>query len=212
MRATPDRPASRFKSLATFTQCIKGLESDVTLSRTVLRWAPVSVCCQNREGLRMSQLVGSSSPWSIMIIIPGGAAVGRVLQPVLFAALWLERSFERLAIPKARLRGCSGPGHQRADEVRVERRRPPSDPLSRGRCLPKLNKAPPLARHRAKISSPNWLSAQSLLSRGGKAWRSRKGATDGWPAQVFKEPELQLSLRVARAASENIAWHYGAES
>ncbi|MBB4396602.1 hypothetical protein [Bradyrhizobium sp. ERR14] len=86
-------------------------------------------------------------------------------------------------------------------------------PLSVGRCFPNLNQAPPLARHRAKISSPNRLSALfKLLSREGKAFLSRKGATDGGPAQVLKEPELQLSLRVTSAASDDIAWHYGAAS
>lgn len=160
----------------------------------------------------MSQLVRSSSPWSVRILIPRGGSVGRVLQRVPIAALWLERSFERLAIPEARLRGCSGPGHRRADEIRIERRRPPSEPLSGGRCFPNLNQAPPLARHRAKISLPNRLSALSLLSRGSKAFPSRKGATDGGPAQVFNEPKLQLSLRVASAASEDIGRHYGAAS
>lgn len=161
----------------------------------------------------MSQLVRSPSRWSVMILIPGGGSVGRALQRVPIAALWLARSFEWFAIPEPRLCGCSGPGHQRADEVRIDRRRPPSEPPTGGRCFPNLNQAPPLARHRAKISSPNRLSALfKLLSRGGKAFPSRKGATDGGPAQVFKEPELQLSLRVTSAASEDIAWHYGAAS
>ncbi|MBB4372993.1 hypothetical protein GGD63_005808 [Bradyrhizobium sp. cir1] len=212
MRATRDRTAARFESLATYTGCIKGLESDVTLSCTILRWAAISVCRRDCEGLRMSQLVRSSSPWSVRILIPRGGSVGRVLQRVPIAALWLERSFERLAIPEARLRGCSGPGHQRADEVRIERRRPHPKPLSGGRCFPNLNQSPPLARHRAKISSPNRLSALLLLCHGGKAFSSRKGATDGGPAQVLKDSELQLSLRVTSATLEDTAWHYGAAS
>lgn len=160
----------------------------------------------------MSELVRSPFPWPV-ILNPCGGSVGRALQRVPIAALWLERSFEWLAIPEARLCGCSGPGDQRAGEVRIDRRRRPSETPKCGTLLPELNQAPPLARHRAKISSPNRLSALfKLLSREGKAFLSRKGATDGGPAQVLKEPELQLSLRVTSAASDDIAWHYGAAS
>lgn len=123
----------------------------------------------------MSQLVRPPSPWLAMILIPRGGSVGRALQRVPIAALWLERSFEWLVFPEARLCGCSGPGHQRADEVRIDRCNLHPKPLSGGRCFPNLNQAPPLARDRAKISSANRLSARfKLLSRGGKAFPSRK--------------------------------------
>lgn len=134
----------------------------------------------------MSQLVRSPSPWSV-ILIPRGGSLGRALQRVPIAALWLERSFEWLAIPEARLCGCSGPEHQRAGEVRIDDVDLHPKPLSGGRSFPNLDQAPPLARHRAKIRSPNRLSALlRLLSREGKAFPTRKGAPDGGPAQVLK--------------------------
>jgi len=127
------------------------------------------VCRRDCEGLRMSQLVRSTPRWSVMILVPGRGSAGRAMQRVPIAARWLARSIEWFAIPDPRPCGCPGPGHQRADEVRFDRRRPPSEAPTGGRCFPNLKQPPPLARHRAKISSPNRLSALfKLLSRG---WR-----------------------------------------
>lgn len=174
----------------------------------------MSVCRRDCKGLRMSQLVRSPSRWPVMILIPGGRSVGRALQRVRIATLWLAHSLKSLVIPEPRLCGCSGPVHHRADAVRIDRRRSSSETPTGGRCFPNLNQAPPLARHRGKISSPNRLSAPlKLLSRAGKAFLSRKGGQQpASPRRFFKEHELQLSLPVTDAASEDIAWHCGAAS
>ncbi|MGY3034187.1 hypothetical protein ACVIIV_003357 [Bradyrhizobium sp. USDA 4354] len=219
LKACDTRPAGglfsgSLRACHVLTGCQKELESDVTLSCTVLRLdlGRRGDC----EGLRMSQLVRSTPRWSVMILIPGGGLAGRAIHRVPIAARWLARSFEWFGSQEPRLSGCLRPGHQRADEVRIDRREPPSEAPTGGRCLPNLKQAPPLARHRAKISSPNRLSALfKLLSRG---WRGisiaqrcdRRRASER--RQAFKEPELQVSLRVTSAASEDIAWHYGAAS
>lgn len=89
----------------------------------------------------MSELVRSPFPWPV-ILNPCGGSVGRALQRVPIAALWLERSFEWLAIPEARLCGCSGPGDQRAGEVRIDRRRRPSETPKCGTLLPESEPSP----------------------------------------------------------------------
>lgn len=69
----------------------------------------------------MSHLVRSTP---VMILIPDGRSVGGAMQRVPIAALRLARNFEWFGIPGSRPCGCPGRGHQRAGEVRIDRRRP----------------------------------------------------------------------------------------
>lgn len=126
----------------------------------------------------MSQLVRSKPRWSVMILIPDAGSVGRAMQRVPVAELPLARRFEWFGILEPRLCGCPGPGHQTGVEVRIDGRRPPSEAPAEGRCFLNLNQTPPLARHRAKISWPNRLSALlKLLSLG---WQGRRRACAGF--------------------------------
>lgn len=161
----------------------------------------------------MSQLVRSTPRWSVMILIPGGGSAGRAMQRVPIAARWLARSFEWFAIPDPRLCGCPGPGHQRADEVRFDRRRPPSEAAT---LLPESKTSPSSGAtpRQNQFAEPAFRSVQTaFLWLARHLHRAKVRQTAGLrTAQGFKEPELQVSLRVTSAASEDFAWHYGAAS
>ncbi len=162
----------------------------------------------------MSQLVRSTPRWSVMILIPGRGSAGRAMQRVTIAARRLARSFEWFGIPELVLCGCPGPGHQRADEVRIDRRRPPSEAPAGGRCFPNLKQPPPATPRQNQFAEPAFRSVQTAFPWLARHFhRAKVRQTAGLrTAQVFKVPELQLSLRVTSASSEDIAWHYGAAS
>lgn len=161
----------------------------------------------------MSQLVRSRPRWSVMILISGGGSAGRAMQRVPIAARWLARSFEWFAI--------SGPetmwpsGHQRADEVRIDRRRPQSEAPT-GARLPESETSPSSGAtpRQNQFAEPAFRSVQTAFPWLARHFhRAKVRQTAGLrTARVFKEPELQVSLRVTSAASEDIAWHSGAAS
>lgn len=163
----------------------------------------------------MSQLVRSTPPrWSVMILVPGGGSAERAMQRVPIAARWLARGFEWFATPELKLRGCPGAGHLRADEVRIDRRRPPSEAPREGRRLPESETSPSSGAtpRQNQFAEPAFRSVQTAFPWLARHFhRANVRQTAGLrTAQVLKEPELQASLGVTSAASEDIAWHSGA--
>lgn len=130
----------------------------------------------------MPQLVRSADRSMVMLLMPDGPSVERALQRVPIAALRVARNFQWWGISDL-------------DEVAVAYR-PAREPITTelievelnpkhldGAAFLKLTQAPPLAQQRTKsVRRTRYLQAAFPHV----ASRSRKGVTDGGPAQVFE--------------------------
>lgn len=146
-----------------------------------------------------------------MILIPDSKSVEMLVQRVLIAAPRLAASRERPGVPEPILCGCPKAGRQRdGDDAGRNLRTPRSRALAGHRRFPHLqpnseNTVPNSAR-RTSI----WLDSHHFPDARG--FSSRKCATAHATADLFKKLELQVSLGVTGAASEEMARYPGAAS
>ncbi|WP_172628060.1 hypothetical protein [Bradyrhizobium ivorense] len=146
-----------------------------------------------------------------MILIPDSKSVEMLVQRVLIAAPRLAGSDERPGIPEPILCGCAKARRQRDGDTGRDRRTPRSRALAGRRRLPIL-------QPNGETTVPNSVRRTSLsfdphhLPDAGRGFFSRMCATAHATAEDFKTLELQVSLGVTGAASEEMAPHPGAAS
>lgn len=190
--------------------CPKELESHVTLSCTIPKSPRVSSAVRIVKDYEC--LTSSEHTLSVGHDPHSRQQIGRdAMQRVLIAVPRLAGSCERPGIPEPILCGCPKARRQRDGDAGRDRRTPRSRALAGRRRFPHL-------QPNGKTTAPNsprrasiWFDSHHFPDAGGSL-SSRKCATAHATAYLFKKLELQVSLGVTGAASEEMARYRGAAS